>query len=260
MKYGKEPWLIPLLKNLAKNNEYILEVGCGQGTDALTMCRMMEKGGRYVGVDYSDNSVKEAVSTAGGETNLNVNPEFKVGNAEQLDIESDSVDYVYSMGVLHHTADEQAAISEIFRVLKPNGKACVILYRKGAPKVLIAKILRGIQSVFDMILRTDRVIYKWMLGHHMEDKYGTMLVECFGVPYMKWYSRGGMHALFSAFQINELKPMGYNIPFVKPRGNGRSSFGYLWVIEVEKRGSLIHTGRYLTAAQGDSQIWSKPRA
>ena len=137
MKYDKEPWLLPLLDHLAKNNRYVLEVGCGQGTDGLTLCQTMAKGGRYVGLDYSDNSVKEAVLVAEKEADLNVHPEFRVANAEQLDVESDTVDCVYSMGVLHHTANEHAAISEIQRVLKPNGKAYIVLYRKGAPKVLI---------------------------------------------------------------------------------------------------------------------------
>jgi len=46
----------------------------------------------------------------------------KVGTAEKLPIESESVDIVMSNQVLEHVLDERAAVAESFRVLKPGGQ------------------------------------------------------------------------------------------------------------------------------------------
>jgi SAM-dependent methyltransferase len=45
-------------------------------------------------------------------------------------VERDSFDLVVSSGVLHHTPDTMRAFRESFRVLKPEGRARIALYRK----------------------------------------------------------------------------------------------------------------------------------
>jgi len=55
-----------------------------------------------------------------------------VADAENLPFESNSFDVVYSFGILHHTLNTQKAIDEIYRTLKPNGKAVIALYHKNS--------------------------------------------------------------------------------------------------------------------------------
>lgn len=55
-RYRKEPWLPAILGKVATHRS-VLEIGCGQGTDALYCCERMKAGATYVGVDYSDESV-----------------------------------------------------------------------------------------------------------------------------------------------------------------------------------------------------------
>ena len=54
------------------------------------------------------------------------------GNAEKLDFSDESFDIVYSHGVLHHTPDINASLSEIERVLKKNGQFILMVYAKGS--------------------------------------------------------------------------------------------------------------------------------
>lgn len=53
-------------------------------------------------------------------------------DAENLPFADNSFDIVYSNGVLHHTEDTQRAIDEAYRVLKPGGRAVIMLYCKSS--------------------------------------------------------------------------------------------------------------------------------
>lgn len=243
-RYRLEPWLPDFLHGLARaGGGSFLEVGCGQGTDAITVCRDLPGTARYLGIDYSDLSVAAARQALDEADLSGARPEFRAGNAEALDVSSNSVDVVYSMGVLHHTADEHTAIAEVFRVLRPGGSAHIFLYRKGSPKVSVAKALRALQHGLDRLFGGSRTVYRWLYGRHGETQLGTMLLECFGVPYMKWYSRAEMRALFAAGDIVRLDPVGYNLPWMVRSPTLRNPFGYFW---------YVHARKPMTAATADT--------
>lgn len=234
LRYEIEPWLLPLLKKIAGRHEQILEIGCGQGTDGIYLCSFNGKVREYFGLDYSDRSIEKARQAATETKELRTTPIFRVGDAEKLEIESSSREAVLSIGVLHHTADIEAAIAEIYRVLRPNGKAYIAIYRKWSLKVSAAKLLRGLQTVIDSLVRTDRFFYHRLFGRHAEKQVGTMFLECFGVPYMNWYSQAEMKRLFSRFHIIDLRRIGYNIPRSNPKGHVNDILGYFWLIEIQK--------------------------
>ncbi len=236
-RYAMEPWIPAVVHKVASRHLSVLEVGCGQGIDAMEFCQRLNPEAQYLGLDYSPRSL--AIAAANAEhlrPSLRVIPEFRVGNAESLDIPSENFDAVYSMGVIHHTADEAAAIREIHRVLRPGGTAYVCMYRKPSPKVLVAKLLRALQWSADRILQTDRCVYAWLArwgtSHPL---FGTMFHECFGVPYMKWYSRGDITSLFSAFHQYTLVPVGLNLGRLS-HSRRPPRWGYMWLIEATKRG------------------------
>ncbi len=133
---------------------------------------------------------------------------FEIGDAEALAFPDDTFDCVYSIGVIHHSADDRAAIRSLRRVLRQGGTAHVFLYRKWSPKVSVAKSLRAVQSLVDRLTGVDRSIYRALYGRHTERFLGTMLLECFGVPHMRWYSRAEMMDLFKDFEIRTLRRSG----------------------------------------------------
>ena len=102
----------------------VLEIGCGLGTDGARFARA---GALYTGVDLTE----AAVSLARRRFELEGLPgEFRVADAEALEFEDETFDLVYSHGMLHHTPAVRAAVREVHRVLRPGGRAVVMLYHR----------------------------------------------------------------------------------------------------------------------------------
>ena len=125
-RYTKE-WHIPIAADFpSARGLKVLEIGCGLGTDGA---QFAEAGADYTGVDLTEAAVElarkrfELFGLAG---------KFQTADAENLDFADESFDLVYSHGVLHHTPETGKAIREIHRVLRPGGKAVVMLYHRGS--------------------------------------------------------------------------------------------------------------------------------
>jgi ubiquinone/menaquinone biosynthesis C-methylase UbiE len=104
----------------------VLEIGCGLGTDGAQFAKA---GADYTGVDLTD----AAVNLAKRRFELfALKGQFRVSDAENLDFTPNSFDLVYSHGVLHHTPDTAAAVREVYRVLRPGGRAVVMLYHRNS--------------------------------------------------------------------------------------------------------------------------------
>jgi ubiquinone/menaquinone biosynthesis C-methylase UbiE len=58
--------------------------------------------------------------------------EFVLHDAESLVFNADTFDLVYSNGVLHHTPNTHHVVREIRRVLKPGGRAIVMMYAESS--------------------------------------------------------------------------------------------------------------------------------
>jgi SAM-dependent methyltransferase len=123
-RYDKE-WHIPAAASFSQSkNLNVLEVGCGLGTDGAQFAKA---GAIYTGIDLTD----AAVDLAKRRFELFQLPgTFCVADAERLEFPDNTFDIVYSHGVLHHTPDTAAAVREIHRVLRPGGKAVVMLYHR----------------------------------------------------------------------------------------------------------------------------------
>lgn len=120
-------WHIPAAADFGRARGLkVLEIGCGLGTDGAGFARA---GADYTGVDLTDAAVelaRKCFAVSG------LDGEFCTADAEQLDFADESFDLVYSHGVLHHTPDTARAVREVHRVLKPNGRAVVMLYHRNS--------------------------------------------------------------------------------------------------------------------------------
>jgi SAM-dependent methyltransferase len=125
-RYTKE-WHIPVAADFASTRGLkVLEIGCGLGTDGA---QFAEAGADYTGVDLTDAAVELARKRF---ELFDLPGKFQTADAENLDFANESFDLVYSHGVLHHTPETGKAIREIHRVLRPGGRAMVMLYHRGS--------------------------------------------------------------------------------------------------------------------------------
>jgi SAM-dependent methyltransferase len=125
-RYEKE-WHIPEAAGFDKaKNLRVLEIGCGLGTDGAQFAKA---GAVYTGIDLTQAAVD---LTRRRFELFNLPGTFRVADAERLDFPDNSFDIVYSHGVLHHTPDTPGAIREVHRVLRPGGRALVMLYHRNS--------------------------------------------------------------------------------------------------------------------------------
>ncbi len=58
-------------------------------------------------------------------------------NAEKMEFEDDTFDFVISWGVIHHSGNMQNILDEIYRILKPSGKAYLMVYNKNSIRSIV---------------------------------------------------------------------------------------------------------------------------
>jgi SAM-dependent methyltransferase len=99
----------------------VLDVGCGAGMDLLLAARRTGSTGRVIGVDMTPAMIERATRSA-LKAGLWEYIEVRRGCAEELPVETKSMDVVISNGVLNLSPDKVRAFSEVYRALKPGGR------------------------------------------------------------------------------------------------------------------------------------------
>ncbi|MEJ7712517.1 MAG: class I SAM-dependent methyltransferase [Pyrinomonadaceae bacterium] len=118
-------WHIPSFASFdSARDQSVLEIGCGNGADGVMFAL---HGAHYTGVDLTEAAVE---ATKRHFAVMGLAGDFRVENAEQLSFADNTFDVVYSYGVIHHTPDPEKALREIYRVLKPGGRALMMLYHQ----------------------------------------------------------------------------------------------------------------------------------
>jgi SAM-dependent methyltransferase len=121
------PYLEGYLPHRSGKAERLLEIGLGYGTVSQLLA---ERGFDYHGLDIAPGPVDMVRHRL---TELAVDdPEerVQVGSVLEMGHPDESFDHVVTIGCLHHTGDIPRGVAEVERVLRPGGRAVVMLYNR----------------------------------------------------------------------------------------------------------------------------------
>lgn len=102
----------------------VLEIGCGLGIDSY---KFAQQGAELTCIDLASTSVKNTKNLL---AQLGLRANVLQGDVEDLAFPDESFDVVYAYGVLMLVENERKAWDEIYRVLKQEGEALVVLYHR----------------------------------------------------------------------------------------------------------------------------------
>jgi ubiquinone/menaquinone biosynthesis C-methylase UbiE len=126
-RYGEyAPWMAETMGFGRHVGERVLEIGGGMGTD---LSQFAQHGALVTDLDLSSGHLALAQENF---RLRGLTGEFVLHDAESLVFDDDTFDLVYSNGVLHHTPNTRDVVREIRRVLKPGGRAIVMMYAENS--------------------------------------------------------------------------------------------------------------------------------
>ena len=128
-------------------SQRVLDLGCGTGT-LTVMIKKAHPSSEVLGIDGDPQVLEIARQKA---NDLDAAIQFDEGMAYKLPYPDNSFDRVLSSLVFHHltTKDKERTLSEIYRVLKPDGELHLADF--GEPKGLYAKSVSWVMSRFERV-------------------------------------------------------------------------------------------------------------
>ena len=161
----------------------VLEIGCGAG---LVSSHLSMAGAELTSIDLTEQAV-EITKERFKLNHLNTTDVRKM-NAEDMSFSDNTFEFVVSWGVIHHSGNMQNILDEIYRVLKPGGKAYLMIYNKNSLRSLIfvpfwlgvtrGKLLN--KSVKEII---SEITDGYIARHLNEDEFNKMAKSFKSVDY-----------------------------------------------------------------------------
>jgi len=131
-------------------DKVVLDNGCGSGRYSVALKILGAK--KVIGFDMGNG---KKINYPG--------VEYIKGSTEKLPFEDKFFDFVFCNGVLHHTNHKKEGISEIYRVLKPNGWMWLYLYGP-------SKIWATADSIKSKLDLEDAKSLRWLLEQYQFPK------------------------------------------------------------------------------------------
>ena len=180
-RYSSYPYFKELMEFDKYSGKKVLEIGVGEGVDHTQFARY---GAKVNGIDLTPLHVK---ITRDRFKYLNLETNLLIADAEDLPFPDNFFDLVYSCGILFLVPDIEKAVNEIYRVLKPGGKAIALFYNKNSFQYYVNIITyQGIVRGELQYLTFDK-LKDWFAG------------DGFGYPPLKYFNKKELQNLFGAF-------------------------------------------------------------
>jgi SAM-dependent methyltransferase len=211
-RYSHQGHINLIMDWLSWDGKKVLEVGTGVGTDARNM---IGRGCMYQGINVDQGSVD---ATARALEVYGLPGNVMQCSATELVFPDNSFDIVYSFGVLHHIPDAGRAVSEITRVLKPDGELLVMVYNRSSVnyrleilvlRKLFVRLLRipGLIRLFGLLgfpeAKLSRHAEIFASGKLSAEEWLSRNTDGPDNPYSLVYGEQEVESLLSGYQIRK---------------------------------------------------------
>ena len=195
----------PLIDFKKLKNCNVLEIGVGMGSHASLLAK---HSGKFTGIDLTEYAIN---STSRRFQVFNLNGNIIRMDAENLQFDDNTFDFVWSWGVIHHSSNTGKILKEIKRVLKTGGETVIMVYYKNYWNYyFVSGFLRG-------IIMGDLIKYKSI--HNILQNYTDGATA-------RYYTIGEWKDLVkNLLKINYIKILGMKPePFPLPPGKIKDNF------------------------------------
>ena len=172
----------------------ILELGCGIGYQSAMLAKISKS---VVASDLPNESVAD--HAPGMDVAAQLHKQLAINNvtlipcsAEELPFEDDSMEMVFSSHVLEHIPNQQKALNEIYRVLKPGGyHVCIVPVRFEKLYAFISFYSYLIKATLNRISKLfvkDKVVQNSTLSVEINKEKSPSIFRSFPFPPPHGYS------------------------------------------------------------------------
>jgi SAM-dependent methyltransferase len=175
------PYLWKYLELDRVRGQNVLEIGLGYGTVGQLLAKA---GSVYHGLDIAEGPVEMMRQRLRWE-GLEGEERVRRGTALELPYDPGAFDRVVSIGCLHHTGDTPRAVREVHRVLRPGGRALVMLYNRQS--------LRQITQRARAYISRRRNRDEWLRARYDHNSTGE------AAPVVDYFSRRDVREMFRDF-------------------------------------------------------------
>jgi demethylmenaquinone methyltransferase/2-methoxy-6-polyprenyl-1,4-benzoquinol methylase len=153
-------WKKKLIQYLPfQNHANCLDIACGTG-DITKALSKKYKNGKILGLDISDNMLKIAKAKLKDE-----NVTFLMGNMNETDLQSNSIDILTGGYALRNAPDLKATLEELYRIMSNDSTAGFLDFAKSSHKI-IQKIqlfiLKSWGNFWGLVLHGNPEIYGYI--------------------------------------------------------------------------------------------------
>lgn len=124
-----------LMPGEARSFPVVADVGCGFGR-SLGKLHQRFAPERLIGMDIDPEMLQASAAEV---AQLNIPAEFICCSSSNIKLEDNSVDLLFCHQTFHHLIDQERAIAEFFRVLKPGG---VLLFAESTRRYIHSWVIR----------------------------------------------------------------------------------------------------------------------
>lgn len=141
--YGRSLWFRKILRMKNISFENALDAGCGRGEYVFYLAERFPNA-HITGVDYDPENISECLKVKNIKGFANCS--FKQLDLRELDAE-EKYDFIYSIDVLEHIAENKEVLYRFYRALQPGGfctSECLLPFKGGySPRNFSLRIIYG---------------------------------------------------------------------------------------------------------------------